>query len=125
MTGLPAPNDNSVGPGTRKYVLGPDNLTSPSFTLNTLGLLSGNRQSNNRIAIQMKRSVPSSDPIPTVELQARIPTAGGIMGWDSIPIVIGGNQGNFWQGELNHALEVRFVMDSTNAAVSTVLIQAS
>jgi len=77
---MEAPNDNTIRPGAIKFTLGPGSLISDVFSLNTRSLLSGNQQSNSRLAMQIRKSVPGGT-LPTVELQARIPTVGGIMGW--------------------------------------------
>lgn len=119
-----APNDGTVGPGTLKIVLDAAKLMSRPFRINYESLLSGNQQSNNRIAVQIAKTIANNNPMPVVELQARIPSTLPPMGWNGISAKVGGDFGNLWQGETNHALEYRLVMESDNADAVTVVIQA-
>ena len=121
---MEAPNDGSVGPGTVKFELDENNRTSIPFRLQYESILSGNRQNNNRIALQLRKVIAGGE-IPQVELQARIPSVGGIMAWDGLITQIGGTGGNFWQGETNHALEYRLHMLEEDAAAVCILLQAN
>lgn len=121
---MEAPNDNSIRHGAIKFTLGPGDLISDPFSLNTRSLLSGNKQSNSRLAMQILKSVPGGT-LPVVELQARIPTVGGIMGWSGIQAIVGGDYGLLWQGEVSFSLQYRLVMRDTDAAQSIVILQVN